>query len=131
MQVLDTPLPDVKLIHPRRFGDDRGWFAEIFNQETYAAAGLPPRFLQDNQSFSRKGVLRGLHYQLGRPQGKLIRVLSGTIWDVAVDLRTESPNFGQWNGFTLTGPSGTSPIERSTAGRRSTRAWRWTRFARW
>jgi dTDP-4-dehydrorhamnose 3,5-epimerase len=111
MQVIDTPLRDVKLIHPRRFGDDRGWFAEVFNQETFGAAGLPQTFKQDNQSFSGKGVLRGLHYQLGRPQGKLVRVLSGTIWDVAVDLRADSPDFGKWSGFTLSGPSATSPVE--------------------
>lgn len=111
MHVIDTPLRDVKLIQPRRFGDDRGWFAEVFNQETFAAANLPQHFLQDNQSFSSKGVLRGLHYQLGRPQGKLVRVLSGMIWDVAVDLRVNSPDFGKWHGFTLQGPSATSPIE--------------------
>src|ERR1700709_125892 len=100
MQVLNTPLNDVKLVQPKRFGDDRGWFAEVFNQEAFAAAGLPNRFSQDNQSFSTRGVLRDLHYQLGRPQGKLVRVLSGTIWDVAVDLRADSPDFGKWAGFT-------------------------------
>lgn len=102
MQVIDTPLQDVKLVRPRRFGDDRGWFAEVYNQQAFAAAGLPPHFAQDNQSFSTRGVLRGLHYQLERPQGKLVRVLSGTIWDVAVDLRRNSPDFGKWAGFTLT-----------------------------
>ncbi len=101
MQVINTSLPDVKLIRPRRFGDERGWFAEVYNQQTFAAAGLVPSFAQDNQSFSTRGVLRGLHYQLGRPQGKLVRVLSGTIWDVAVDLRSGSPDFGKWAGFTL------------------------------
>jgi dTDP-4-dehydrorhamnose 3,5-epimerase len=111
MHVIDTPLRDVKLIHPRRFGDDRGWFTETFNQETFAAAGLPPHFPQDNQSFSVKGVLRGLHYQLGKPQGKLVRVLSGMIWDVAVDLRRDSPDFGKWSSFILTPPSATSPLE--------------------
>jgi dTDP-4-dehydrorhamnose 3,5-epimerase len=105
MQVLETPLRDVKLVQPQRFGDSRGWFAEVFNQSTFAAAGLPAHFVQDNQSFSVKGVLRGLHYQLGRPQGKLIRVLSGHIWDVAVDLRRESPDFGKWAGFHLEAPS--------------------------
>src|SRR6266853_2030109 len=85
MQVLDTALRDVKLIQPQRFGDSRGWFAEVFNQSTFSAAGLPEQFVQDNQSFSVKGVLRGLHYQLGQPQGKLVRVLSGHIWDAAVD----------------------------------------------
>jgi dTDP-4-dehydrorhamnose 3,5-epimerase len=101
MQVLDTALRDVKLISPRRFGDERGWFTEVFNAERFAAAGLPASFVQDNQSFSVRGVLRGLHYQLGKPQGKLVRVLSGHIWDVAVDLRRESPDFGRWAGFDL------------------------------
>jgi|SRR5580698_9888129 dTDP-4-dehydrorhamnose 3,5-epimerase len=105
MQVLNTPLCDVKLIQPKRFGDSRGWFAEVFNQSTFTAAGLPAQFVQDNQSFSTKGVLRGLHYQLGKPQGKLIRVLSGHIWDVAVDLRRNSPDFGKWAGFHLKAPS--------------------------
>src|SRR6202044_2450301 len=101
MQVIDTPLSDVKLIQPRRFGDSRGWFAEVFNQSPFSSAGLPTRFVQDNQSFSVKGVLRGLHYQFARPQGKLVRVLSGHIWDVAVDLRRNSPGFGRWAGFHL------------------------------
>jgi dTDP-4-dehydrorhamnose 3,5-epimerase len=105
MQIIDTPLRDVKLVQPKRFGDERGWFAEVFNSKGYAAAGLPAQFVQDNQSFSRKGVLRGLHYQLGEPQGKLVRVLSGHIWDVAVDLRPGSPDFGKWAGFDLKGPS--------------------------
>src|ERR1700761_7973947 len=101
MQVLSTSLTDVKLIEPRRFGDSRGWFAEVYNQSGFAAAGLPTQFLQDNQSFSSKGVLRGLHYQLGKPQGKLIRVISGHIWDVAVDLRPNSPDFGKYMGVHL------------------------------
>lgn len=111
MQVIETPLRDVKLIQPHRFGDDRGWFAEVFNREAFAKADLPHDFLQDNQSFSTKGVLRGLHYQLGRPQGKLVRVLSGTIWDVAVDLRADSPDYGKWAGFTLKPPSTNEPLE--------------------
>src|ERR1700734_4465608 len=101
MQVLDTLVRDVKLIQPHRFEDSRGWFAEVFNQSTFSTAGLPSQFLQDNQSFSRQGVLRGLHYQLQKPQGKLVRVLSGHIWDVAVDLRRDSPDFGKWAGFHL------------------------------
>src|SRR5882757_7107669 len=101
MQVIDTPLHDVKLIQPRRFGDSRGWFAEVFNATGFASAGLPATFVQDNQSFSARGVLRGLHYQLGKPQGKLVRVLAGHIWDVAVDLRRDSPQFGKWEGFHL------------------------------
>ena len=101
MQVIDTALRDVKIIRPRRFGDDRGWFAEVFHSAKFAALGLPAEFVQDNQSFSARGVLRGLHYQLGRPQGKLVRVLSGRIWDVAVDLRRESPDFGRYAAFDL------------------------------
>jgi dTDP-4-dehydrorhamnose 3,5-epimerase len=111
MQVLDTALCDVKLISPRRFGDERGWFAEVFNTEQFAAAGLPANFVQDNQSFSSRGVLRGLHYQLGRPQGKLVRVLSGHIWDVAVDLRRDSPDFGRWAGFDLKPRNGAGELE--------------------
>lgn len=101
MQVISSPLRDVKLVQPRRFGDSRGWFTEIFNQAAFASAGLPSQFVQDNQSYSVKGVLRGLHYQLGKPQGKLLRVLSGHIWDVAVDIRPDSPDFGKWAGFHL------------------------------
>jgi dTDP-4-dehydrorhamnose 3,5-epimerase len=101
MQVLNTPLNDVKLVQPRRFGDSRGWFAEVFNQNSFESAGLPCHFFQDNQSYSVKGVLRGLHYQLVKPQGKLVRVLSGHIWDVAVDLRQDSPDFGKWAAFHL------------------------------
>lgn len=101
MHIVDTTLLDVKLIQPKRFGDSRGWFTEVFNQNAFAEANLPTRFAQDNQSFSTRGVLRGLHYQLGKPQGKLVRVLSGHIWDVAVDLRRSSPDFGRWAGFHL------------------------------
>src|ERR1700734_1330539 len=111
MQVIDTLLHDVKLLQPRLFGDSRGWFAEVFNRSTFAAAGLPSEFVQDNQSFSRKGVLRGLHYQLGKPQGKLLRVLSGHIWDVAVDLRKNSPQFGEHVGVHLKRLTPMDPIE--------------------
>jgi dTDP-4-dehydrorhamnose 3,5-epimerase len=103
MEIISTPLTDVKIIRPQKFGDDRGWFAEVFNSKSFATAGLPGSFVQDNQSFSRRGVLRGLHYQLGEQQGKLVRVLQGHIWDVAVDLRRESPDFGKWAGFNLKG----------------------------
>ncbi|HEY3624678.1 MAG TPA: dTDP-4-dehydrorhamnose 3,5-epimerase [Terracidiphilus sp.] len=103
MEIIKTGLRDVKLLRPRRFGDERGWFAEVFNARTFAAAGLPDKFTQDNQSFSQRGVLRGLHYQLEQPQGKIIRALSGQIWDVAVDLRRDSPDFGKWTGVQLTG----------------------------
>lgn len=101
MEIVETALRDVKLIRPRMHGDERGWFTEVFNAERFAAAGLPSAFVQDNQSFSRRGVLRGLHYQLGQPQGKMVRAISGHIWDVAVDVRRESPEFGRWAGFDL------------------------------
>src|SRR5579859_636895 len=103
MEIISTALRDVKLVRPIKIGDERGWFAEIFNARTFAALGLPDSFVQDNQSFSRRGVLRGLHYQLGQPQGKLVRVVSGHIWDVAVDLRPDSPDFGKWMGVDLDG----------------------------
>jgi dTDP-4-dehydrorhamnose 3,5-epimerase len=103
MEILDTSLRDVKLVRPKKFGDERGWFAELFSARVFVAAGLPGKFVQDNQSFSRQGVLRGLHYQLGEPQGKLVRALSGHIWDVAADLRPGSPDFGKWAGFDLRG----------------------------
>jgi dTDP-4-dehydrorhamnose 3,5-epimerase len=103
MEIIDTSLRDVKRLRPRKFGDERGWFAEVFNTRTFAEAGLPERFVQDNQSFSRRGVLRGVHYQLGQPQGKLVRAISGHVWDVAVDLRPGSPDFGKWAGFDLKG----------------------------
>lgn len=101
MQIASTKLHEVHLIQPKRFGDDRGWFAEVFNAEKLLASGIQKSFVQDNQSRSLRGVLRGLHYQLGRPQGKLVRVLSGHIWDVALDLRRTSPTFGQYEGFHL------------------------------
>jgi len=103
MEILNTGLRDVKRVRPPKYGDQRGWFAEVFNAKEFSAAGLPDRFVQDNQSFSRRGVLRGLHYQVGEPQGKLVRVLSGHIWDVAVDLRPDSPDFGKSAGFHLNG----------------------------
>ncbi len=111
MQVIDTALNDVKLLRPRIFGDDRGWFAEVFSRVTFTGAGVAHNFVQDNQSFSSKGVLRGLHYQLGKPQGKLLRVLSGHIWDVAVDLRPKSPQFGKYVGVHLKRLAPTDPLE--------------------
>lgn len=110
VNILETPLRDVKLIEARRLGDERGWFAEMYNQQVFGEAGLPTRFAQDNQSFSRRGVLRGLHYQLERPQGKLVRVLRGHIWDVAVDLRPSSPDFGRYAGFDLMGPESSEAL---------------------
>lgn len=101
MNVIDTPLPGVKLLEPRVFGDGRGFFLESWNAKTFADAGLDLDFVQDNHSRSAKGVLRGLHYQLGNPQGKLVRVTIGRVFDVAVDLRRSSPHFGRWVGYEL------------------------------
>ena len=106
MQILDTPLSEVKLIKPQRFSDARGWFAEVFNSTVFEGAKLPTQFVQDNQSFSTKGVLRGLHYQVQQQQGKLVRAVSGKIWDVAVDLRSDSREFGKWSGFELDSADG-------------------------
>jgi len=103
MEIVDTGLRDVKIIRPKKLGDERGWFAEVFNSRAFRDAGLPDRFVQDNQSFSGRGVLRGLHYQVGQPQGKLVRALYGHIWDVAVDLRPGSPDFGKWTAADLRG----------------------------
>lgn len=102
MRVIDTAIADVKLIEPVVHGDARGFFFESFNQRQFdAAIGRQVRFVQDNHSRSTRGVLRGLHYQLQQPQGKLVRVLQGAIFDVAVDLRRSSPSFGQWLGHEL------------------------------
>ncbi|HUR82930.1 MAG TPA: dTDP-4-dehydrorhamnose 3,5-epimerase [Thermoanaerobaculia bacterium] len=95
MKVRETTLPGVLLIEPEVFFDDRGWFLETFHAAKFEAHGLPSVFLQDNQSFSKKNVLRGLHYQLEQPQGKLVRCTRGRILDVAVDIRRSSPNFGR------------------------------------
>jgi len=100
--VIETNLPGVLIIEPRVFEDERGHFFEIFNAATYRAHGLPDAFEQDNQSTSKKGVLRGLHYQLANPQGKLVRCTRGAIFDVAVDIRRSSPHFGKWTGVELT-----------------------------
>jgi dTDP-4-dehydrorhamnose 3,5-epimerase len=108
MKLSRTSLPDVLLIEPDVYGDDRGWFMESFNEERFKAALLglnvdaPPRFVQDNHSCSRRGVLRGMHYQLPpHAQGKLVRVVGGAVFDVAVDIRRSSPHFGKWAGVTL------------------------------
>ena len=101
MIVTETALPGVKLIEPRVFGDDRGFFMESWNAVAFAANGLDLTFVQDNHSRSAKGVLRGLHYQWGSPQGKLVRVTSGAVFDVAVDVRRSSPHFGRWVGYEL------------------------------
>lgn len=101
MEIVATKLPGVLRLRPRVFADDRGWFAETWNAATFAQAGLPTQYVQDNQSRSRKNVLRGLHYQLQQPQGKLVRAVAGAIFDVAVDIRRSSPHFGQWVGVEL------------------------------
>lgn len=101
MKVVATAIPDLLVIEPRVFGDDRGFFMETWNAATFAEAGLDLAFVQDNHSRSARGVLRGLHYQLTQPQGKLVRVTAGRAFDVAVDLRRSSPSFGQWAGVEL------------------------------
>lgn len=103
MKITPTALADVLIIEPKVFGDTRGFFLESWNQEKFAAAGLDLNFVQDNHSRSGQGILRGLHYQLHRPQGKLVRVTQGEVFDVAVDLRQSSPQFGQWVGVHLSG----------------------------
>ncbi|MCI0507729.1 MAG: dTDP-4-dehydrorhamnose 3,5-epimerase [Gammaproteobacteria bacterium] len=101
MKVLETPIADVKLIEPRCFGDARGFFLETFSVQRYQDAGISAVFVQDNHSRSRHGVLRGLHYQLHHPQGKLVSVARGEVFDVVVDIRVGSPTFGQWYGAVL------------------------------
>lgn len=101
MQVTETALPGVKLIEPAVFGDDRGFFLESFREDRMAGAGIEGPWVQDNQSRSAKGVLRGLHYQIEQPQGKLVRVTRGAAFDVAVDLRRSSEHFGRWVGYQL------------------------------
>lgn len=103
MKVIATALPEVLIIEPKVFGDSRGFFYESFNARSFhEATGLDVNFVQDNHSRSSRGVLRGLHYQLQQAQGKLVRVIKGTVFDVAVDLRRSSPNFGKWVGVELT-----------------------------
>jgi len=101
MRLIETPLPGCIVIEPRVFGDDRGWFYESWNRERFSEAGLAMQFVQSNVSRSSRGVLRGLHYQWPRPQGKLVSVLEGEVWDVAVDIRRGSPAFGKWTGVLL------------------------------
>jgi dTDP-4-dehydrorhamnose 3,5-epimerase len=101
MTITDTAIPGVLIIEPRVFGDARGFFMETWNAAAFAGAGLDMAFVQDNHSRSQKGVLRGLHFQNPGPQGKLVRVTRGAVFDVAVDLRAASPTFGQWVGVEL------------------------------
>lgn len=98
MQFFETKIPDVKLIKPKVFGDNRGFFMETWNEQLFINADINTRFVQDNHSRSIKHTLRGLHYQINKPQGKLVRVTRGEVFDVAVDLRRYSPTFGQWVG---------------------------------
>ena len=103
MNVIPTTIPDVLIIEPRVFGDDRGFFFESFNQKIFEEkTGFEAKFVQDNHSRSEKNVLRGLHYQIQQPQGKLVRVVTGKVLDVAVDIRKNSPTFGQWVSCLLT-----------------------------
>ncbi len=102
MKIIETSIPDVLIIEPKVFGDERGFFYESFNAAAFeAATGLKRQFVQDNHSKSQRGVLRGLHYQIQQPQGKLVRVVAGEVFDVAVDLRRSSPSFGRWTGVLL------------------------------
>ena len=103
MNVISTSISEVLVIEPKVFGDSRGFFFESFNHKNFSqATGLDVKFVQDNHSRSVKGVLRGLHYQIRQPQGKLVRVVRGQVFDVAVDIRRSSPTFGQWVGAELT-----------------------------
>lgn len=103
MNVISTSISDVLIIEPKVFGDSRGFFFESFNQKNFSqATGLDVNFVQDNHSRSIRGVLRGLHYQVRHPQGKLVRVVRGEVFDVAVDIRRSSPTFGRWVGVELT-----------------------------
>jgi dTDP-4-dehydrorhamnose 3,5-epimerase len=102
MKVIPMPIPDVLILEPKVFGDERGFFLESFNARGFRdAVGGDVHFVQDNHSRSRRGVLRGLHYQIRQPQGKLVRVASGRVFDVAIDLRRSSPTFGRWTGAEL------------------------------
>ena len=102
MKVIETSLPQAVMIEPQVFGDSRGFFYESYNQARFEEAGIQAHFVQSNVSRSSKGVLRGLHYQWPNPQGKLVSVLEGEVFDVAVDIRRSSPSFGQWVGVMLT-----------------------------
>src|SRR5882762_2942250 len=100
---IETNLDGVLLLEPRVFGDDRGFFLECYNERAFAEIGIRERFVQDNHSYSERNVIRGLHYQIAQPQGKLVRAITGEILDVALDLRRSSPTFGKWESFKLSG----------------------------
>ncbi|EKO3621472.1 dTDP-4-dehydrorhamnose 3,5-epimerase [Vibrio metschnikovii] len=104
MKIINTSIPDIKIIEPQIFGDERGFFMETWNQQKFEqqVTQQPTYFVQDNHSKSKQGILRGLHYQVENTQGKLVRVISGEVFDVAVDIRKNSPTFGQWVGTYLT-----------------------------
>jgi dTDP-4-dehydrorhamnose 3,5-epimerase len=106
VKVETTPIPGVLVIEPKRFGDARGFFVEQFHSKRYAEHGISGPFVQDNYSRSAKGTLRGLHYQLPHAQGKLVQVVAGAVWDVAVDIRRGSPAFGKWFGLELSAENG-------------------------
>lgn len=101
MRFIPTTISDIIFIEPKVFGDERGFFMETYREDTFAEAGIPTKFVQDNHSGSRQGTLRGLHYQLRQAQGKLVRVIAGEVFDVAVDIRRNSATFGQWVGVYL------------------------------
>lgn len=101
MNFVPSNLPNIIIIQPKVFEDERGFFLESYQKQRFAEAGISYEFVQDNHSLSRQGVLRGLHYQIRQPQGKLVRVISGEVFDVAVDIRRSSPTFGQWMGINL------------------------------
>ena len=101
MNCIDTEIPDVKIFEPKVFGDERGFFMETFRADEFLKLGIEARFVQDNHSKSKQGILRGLHYQIKQPQGKLVRVISGEVYDVAVDLRKSSKTFGKHVGVIL------------------------------
>ena len=103
MKVTPTDIPDVLVLEPKVHGDSRGFFLECYNRRTFREAGIEAEFVQDNQSFSVRNVLRGMHYQIRQPQGKLVQVLAGEIFDVVVDIRRSSPTFGKWTGINLSG----------------------------
>lgn len=105
MEVIETTLPGLLVIEPKVFEDTRGYFLETFNRQRYRKAGMPTDFVQDNVSRSSRGALRGLHYQHPNGQGKLVQVLEGSVYDVAVDIRTDSPTFNRWYEITLTSES--------------------------
>lgn len=101
MEFIPTKIPDVILIEPKIFGDERGFFVETYRENKFIEAGIFANFVQENHSSSQKGVLRGLHYQIKQAQGKLVRAIAGEIWDIAVDIRSSSPTFGRWVGIIL------------------------------